>query len=354
MSLCTLATIAFSIDEELENLLLCVVVNGERVGVATASTIISVARRMAARKESAALIVHSLLGHSADFVAALAKAAQTAANYWWLHDYFSICPNYTLLRNGASFCGAPPVSSLACNICCFGDDRRFQGQRIQRLFEDVSFSVLSPSEVTLDIWKHSSKLPHSSATIVPHCAVSDVIIDRRLPIPSDAPIRVAFVGYPARHKGWQVFEEIVNQNCSRSDVEFHYFGVSEISNSCIERHQVRVTKEHVGAMSRALLDNDIDVAIIWASGPETFSFTTHEAMQAGVMLLVSSTSGNITRVVEKCSAGRIFNGVVEIEEYFKSPGFIDDVRAWRGKPRGMREIVYSTLTFDMVSQKVKS
>ncbi len=151
------------------------------VGVATASTIISVARRMAARKESAALIVHSLLGHSADFVAALAKAAQTAANYWWLHDYFSICPNYTLLRNGASFCGAPPVSSLACNICCFGDDRRFQGQRIQRLFEDVSFSVLSPSEVTLDIWKHSSKLPHSSATIVPHCAVSDVIIDRRLP-----------------------------------------------------------------------------------------------------------------------------------------------------------------------------
>ncbi len=37
---------------------------------------------------------------------------------FWLHDFFSVCPGYLLLRNNIEFCGAPDVSSNAAAYVC--------------------------------------------------------------------------------------------------------------------------------------------------------------------------------------------------------------------------------------------
>ncbi len=100
--------------------LLTVLLDGADIGTATMATV-SRALGMVDRPETR-IVVHSLLGHRPEEVAALADALAAAVTVW-LHDYATVCEAPQLLRNGYAFCGAPPAGSVACSVCVHGATR---------------------------------------------------------------------------------------------------------------------------------------------------------------------------------------------------------------------------------------
>lgn len=80
-------------------------------------------------------------------------------------------------------------------------------------------------------------------------------------------------------------------------------------------------------MTKKLRENGIDLVVIAAEWPETFSYVTFEALAAGCDVLTLSRSGNVAAVVNKLRRGLVFEREDEIVEFFASGKAIAYARA---------------------------
>ena len=311
--------------------LMMVRAGADLVGPVAVSTLAEGLGALASGGRCAALGIHALLGHAPEAVAVLAEAVGTET-FFWLHDHGSLCPGHTLLRNDAEFCGAPPLGSPACRICRYGIERPAHVARMRRLFEDVAMTVVAPSRATLQLWRARSGLPARRALVAPPC---EVVRDVE-PAPAPAgPVRVGFAGLAAAHKGWPVFRDLLDAHRSGTSFAFHYFGESAVADPGLSVHRVRVTPDDPQAMVRALHGAAVDLVVVWPSGRETFSLTTHEAIAAGARVLCPAASGNVARAVRRHGAGRVFTDREALFETFATGSIAEaalDGRAMRRAP----------------------
>jgi hypothetical protein len=96
--------------------------NGERLGIATFADLLSAVAALRAQGTAVECIVHHLMGHALELALDLIRVTGAAHPVVWTHDFFTLCPSYTLLRNDVAFCGGPPLDSPACTICCYGTE----------------------------------------------------------------------------------------------------------------------------------------------------------------------------------------------------------------------------------------
>ena len=100
-----------------ENLLVSLILDGSLIGTTTMGFLTTAIERCVAAGRMCGRSVHHLLGHSPEALASLAHAAQVRAVPFWLHDYFTLCPGYTLRRNGWPLRGAGrPIERLS-DLC---------------------------------------------------------------------------------------------------------------------------------------------------------------------------------------------------------------------------------------------
>jgi hypothetical protein len=238
-------------------------------------------------------VVHSLLGHDPAVVADLycALPSNTKA-YYWLHDFSAVCPSFNLLRNGIKFCHAPSVDSDACSICHFGQARRDARAAIDAFFDRVPVLIVAPSESARRVWADAGLASRRSVTTVPHGEL------RMLPgqVTSKAPrlpLRVAFCGYPTHHKGWHVFQNLLDVYGASPLYEFHHFAALESGDARVIFHLVEVNAQNRIEMTRALRERSIDVVCVPPIWPETFCFIAYEALAAGAILVTLAGSGNV-------------------------------------------------------------
>ncbi len=146
-----------------------VVIDGEFAGLTTYEVLAGVLEALPpAAPPVRVFAVHSIFGHRAANLAAIAKALAATTCCFWLHDYATICEGYNLLRDDANFCNAPACESTACRVCVYGANRAAYLEQVRALFEAVSFDVLAPSQAALDVWRLATQLPHRSARVHPH------------------------------------------------------------------------------------------------------------------------------------------------------------------------------------------
>lgn len=278
-------------------------------------------------------VVHCALGHQIDGLIALQRAAEPSRNWYWVHDFSSLCSNHTLLRNNVSFCGAPEPGSAACGVCVHGQDRRRHLSVVERLFAAVDFHVVAPSHGALELWRRGARLPTLSTSVVEHCrlvergvraAVGD---GSTLGMPGN-PVHVAFVGAPTLHKGWRVFEELVAALPLSFSYRFHHFAAPEVF-----RHLAGVTEVAVAvgpanrdAMIGALAAHGIDLVLVPSILPETFSFVTHEALAAGADVVALDVGGNVAATVSRLGRGRVFATEGDLLAFFTGFAAVDHVR----------------------------
>jgi FkbM family methyltransferase len=327
-------------------LMLNVMINGVLIGALQAGEIGRALKRFAKRVDFV-LAVHALHGHAPESVTHIAEAARAQRAFFWIHDYFSMCPGYNLLRNGISYCGAPPVDSPACNVCVFGESRRGHVTRVRQMFETLSLTVVAPSESALEIWEAHSGLSAQQTLIHPHCTLDTATLKTLSVSSSDKdPLRIAFLGYLDVHKGWPVFERLLKRFGGNPRYEFYYLGKGSPEYPNLKVTNVAVTTESRTAMIDAISKNRIDFALIWSLWPETFSFVSFEALAAGAQILTYRDAGNVARLVSQTGAGRVFDNEDELVSFIETG---DAKLKSCETPRLVRQLTFNRMTADILS-----
>ena len=323
-------------DEETETAMFRLVLNGECIGIARyAELIVATADRFAAGQVFKC-VIHHLLGHSPETVEQLIEASCNRTACFWLHDFFAACQSYTLLRNNLSYCNAPDVGSQGCNICIYGDGRTRHTQRFRDFFERVEITALAPSRVAADIWVKACNYKLHDLIVHPHTILKSEPRQASLPAVGNGAggtIKIAFVGAPLPHKGWDDFSTLVEAEAINPELEFHYFGKSDVSLNVI-KHRVDTPASQVpDAMTRALSAAGIDLVVHFAPWPETFSLTTSEALASSAYVVTHGQSGNVSHLVKSTGRGVVLDSSKNLADWVKSDACKELVQQARQRRR---------------------
>jgi hypothetical protein len=303
------------------------------VGAALAETLPAAGRRTFA--------LHSLLGHDPAAVEKVLHAGGFAKGVFWLHDFASLCAGVHLMRDDLVDCGAPPAASAACGVCLYGPRRALHADAHRRLIEAFGLEVLAPSQVALDLWRRASGMTEVPARVLPLAALGEVT-DALAPPSSEGVLRVAFLGAPVPHKGWDVFRDLVERFAGDPRYAFVQFGAQGAGYAGMAFVEARVSAAAPNAMRDALVREGADVALAWSLCAETFGFTALEAAAAGAAVLTGPDSGNIAAQVAAGLPGRVFADEAALFAAFETGEVLSLSRSARGAP--VRDLVFSGLT----------
>jgi len=306
---------------------------GEALGECRISDLIRTVSAVGAEYDDVHVVIHQMLGHLPERLADLVLAAGRDDCWLWAHDFFTICPSFTLQRNGVIYCGAPPVTSDACRLCRFGEERQSHIDRMKTFFERIRVHLLSPSRVTAETWQARSNLSAASVEIRPHIELEWRKRTSPLPQQDDDTITLAFLGTPAPHKGWQVFEDLFRTLRDTGRFRFLFLGAAKVPIAGVEHEKVHVTAETPTAMIDAVARHRVDLVLHWASWPETFSLSTYEAYAGGAYVITNEVSGNVAATVGALGRGAVLRDEDELAAFFSDGRAEETVRELRAERR---------------------
>ena len=323
---------------ETPDVLVSLLLSGTMIGTAPMSTVIEAVSSLSDDFDEIEVVVHHLMGHSPEQIADMVRATNRNSCRLWLHDFFTLCPSHALQRNNLTACAAPALTSNACRLCLYGEERVDHLERLSLFFKELSVHLIAPSHFAAEMWKQRSNLEAASLTVCEHMAIT-WSKQQKNTLVANGPVTVAFVGNPAPHKGWHMFERIVLDNNSH-DIRhrFVYFGTSQIGLDNVEVFPVQVTAEDPDAMIRALTEQQVDIVLHWASAPETFSFSTQEALAAGAYVLTSHISGNVAVTVRRSGLGAVFDAETDLRAYFRDGRIHAQTTDIRARRRTLRAV----------------
>ncbi|MFM1959944.1 MAG: hypothetical protein RL588_1461 [Pseudomonadota bacterium] len=320
--------------------LIGVALDGEALGAWTAADIGAALAGALPAGGRRTFALHSLLGHDPAAVEALLRAAGFGKGVFWLHDFASLCAGVHLMRDDLVDCGAPPADSAACGVCLYGPRRALHAGGHRRLIEGFGLEVLAPSQVALDLWRRASGLA-VPARVLPHAALGEAA-DAPAPPAPDGRLRVAFLGAPVPHKGWEVFQDLVRRFSGDPRYAFLQFGAQGAGYAGMGFVEAAVSAARPHAMRDALVGAGVDVALTWSLCTETFGFTALEAAAAGAAVLTGPDSGNIAAQVKAGLEGRVLAGEAALFAAFETGEILSLSRSARGAR--VRDLVFSGLT----------
>lgn len=266
-------------------------INGKAAGVTSFDALIEALDGQKVKHGAITIIAHHLLGFCPELVAEAAERLEAEEVLVWQHDYFTLCPNPPLLRNNVQFCNGPPVDSASCGVCVYGEERKAHLPRMVALFEQVRPTVISPSETASSFWRERQTHPHSRTMVIPHGTLS---LTPARPRQDRGVIRVAHLGAPTYHKGWYVFEDLAAIFAGDARYRFFHLGSPRPpSDRNITHVDVSITESGRKAMTEAVYEHQIDVAVNWSLCFETFSFTAHEALAGGAFVVARRGAGHV-------------------------------------------------------------
>ena len=326
-----------------------VIANGTKIGTVDGRTLCDVLGKIIKSEVEVQCIVHSLLGHSPEMLRKMLTDLEPHKCIFWVHDYFTLCPSYNLLRNQITYCHAPDQHSLACSTCVFGEERPNHVRRIEALFDAHEFVVVSPAQYPLDLWQRATALKYKDAVVQPHCTLKwETVPSAADKDKADRSIRIAFLGYPEVHKGWPVFTQMASRLADRTDIDFYQLGKVRARHRGVRFKKVSTTQSDPDAMIQAMVDAQIDAVLLWAIWPETFSFTLYEALGAGTLVITNPSSGNVQAVARQSDRGIVLNDEDALADYLRSDEFAEVVRGHRSGDRTRARLQRSSMSEELV------
>jgi hypothetical protein len=142
-------------------------------------------------------------------------------------------------------------------------------------------------------------------------------------------INIGFIGYPVNHKGWHIFEEIANKYKTNEKFQFTYIGAEKQSNPYINHLKFNPSSEDYLRSVENLKNKGLDYILHWSSCYETFSFTAHEAIAIGALLLTHKNTGNVAELVIKHKFGIVFEDINELNNYLDSDILLENINSFR-------------------------
>ena len=269
-----------------------------------------------------AIHVHHLMGLSILGVKCLIDIVQAQKLRFFLHDYYTICPQFNLLKDDKIYCGVPPVESEECRECIWGEKRKAHFSMVKTVFNSLKIDFVIPSRMAATIWSRSFPEYANTVRVVPHQIPRKINENktRRLERLSDSGYRpkIAYVGYESVNKGCHTWWRVTSKMALKRDYRFFHLGASSMSIPGVNNIPVSFLNDGADAMVKALREHQIDIAFLWSICPETYSFTLYEAFAAGCLVVTNSLSGNIAEQIEGGSRGIVFRNETEMFRFFNN------------------------------------
>ncbi len=180
---------------------------------------------------------HLTIGFGEDFYERFAAAGMPYVVS--MHDYYLICPRFTMMNWQGKNCGGP--EQRKCETCIGKLDQvdvlykasrrlhvplpRIPSKAVTERNEKVG-SFLRAAAVVLPVSERVRELsagPYPDLNyVVSHIGNSSAVAERPKRVPSPQ-LRLTFIGVLSEHKGAELFIGLAN-GVQRSDVEFHFYG----------------------------------------------------------------------------------------------------------------------------------
>lgn len=262
--------------------------------------------------------IHHLLYVDLNLVSELLSACMDTPIKIYLHDYYYACTQYNLLRED-KYCGGLGLNDVSCTGCPEYSRSRQMQEKIHALFRNYlnRITFISPSETTKNIFLCFHPEYEKQVLVIPHQKYDSRYKGNLVRLDTDEKIKVGFLGMPKRSKGWDAWCKVV-EGCSDSGYEFYVFNSSEDQYPGMKKVHVAFSKDNLNAMTDALRNNQIQVVLLWAIWPETYSYTCFEAFSANAFIITNEDSGNIVDVVRDNRIGIILKNESELDELFKN------------------------------------
>ena len=263
------------------------------------------------------LIIHSLINFDEEYVLDSIVSMDWPRKYHWIHDYSLLCGEFNLLRNGVKWCGFPDKESAACYTCA-GYKSRDAKQRMLDLLVTNDFVFVAPSNAARKVLTTSGKVPGNRIRVVNHVDLIDQGSSHVKLRATRSAVRVAYCGHPVFHKGWGVFQQLVEFSVVSGDYRFYHLGVHDTHLNAVEFVHVRNTAESRDAMIKAIRDLEIDIVVVAAQWAETFCYVAYEAILGGALVFTTDVSGNVAALSALTPHVISFPGNHELIEAFTS------------------------------------
>lgn len=207
---------------------------------------------------------------------------------FYFHDYYAFCPRFTLMNMEDRYCGLPPVAE--CQMCAESVLRNLgegYGSIISwrekwKLFLVETDAVIVFSENTRElieqVWGKMDNIslqPHAVGylrKVKPHSNMDSIL-------------RIGVLGTLNRHKGSGIIGEMCGLiELQKLPIEITIIGTcKELSGNAILKITGSYEREH---LPEIIEDRKIDVIFIPSIWPETFSYTSQEAIEMGMPVAV--------------------------------------------------------------------
>lgn len=251
------------------------------------------------------VIIHHLNNASLNEMYKILKAID-ARIYMYLHDFYTICPSSGLLRDYHDFCGVSFPNEQKCLGCtCLSETTIKRARQIAEFIKKISNRTLFifPSQSALENWREAYPEKSFHTTVILHQILSGEYKANMSPVSDSEPLRIAYVGYQAPHKGWAEWKEAVKRS-HEAGCNYLYYQMGSCNEKIdfVQKCDIDFKKD-INAMITALRENKIDCAVLWSLWPETYSFTFYESYSANCYILTNQLSGNIAAMVKQKGNG---------------------------------------------------
>lgn len=229
------------------------------------------------------LVTYPKLFEALQFLLNLKEKYRFKLNFF-LHDYYAICPSINLLNTKKEFCGIPSDGE-ACDRCLKSNEMNnypactgmaeWRSNWLRFFRQCDSIIAFSESSAVL-LRRAYGEL--EGIQIEPH-QVDDIVNPKKRYKTTDT-LNIGLLGILTEHKGSQIVEQMLERiDTEHSEARVVLIGTSQQD---IASPSFSQTGKYTRAeLPKLALEQDIDIFLIPSVWPETFSFTTEEAIRMG-------------------------------------------------------------------------
>lgn len=220
-----------------------------------------------------------------------------------IHDFFPVCPNYTLLDETGTYCEVPK-DLKKCSRCLKKNEGEF------KIFEkttnihgwreswntllDLSDEVLCFSNSSKKIFLKAYPLYKEKTTVIPH-DISGRYTEIYKPRENKQELRIAILGGINEAKGAKVVDGLV-KHIDNNGLKAKVILIGEISIPIASLSFEMTGRYDKNDLEKIVKEREIDIFLIPSVCPETFSYTTDEIMQMGYPIIVFDLGAPAERV----------------------------------------------------------
>lgn len=266
-----------------------------------------------------AIHLHHMMNFSLPGLMFLLWSAGCARIRVFIHDYYMVCTDFNLLKNGREYCGDHFLNAGFCETCERHGGRGRHMEGIRALLKEANPEIVAPSPTAASVWGRYFKEYATTVRVVPHQRVIPAVTedsDRadRLERAGYRP-RIAYLGYESLCKGIETWWRLVKNEEIRKKFRLYHLGATGSGMPGVTYIPVSFLQDGPNAMIHALKENRIDIAFLWSIWPETYSFTLFEALAANCFIVTNRLSGNIAARVRNEDRGVVFADEAELFSY---------------------------------------